>query len=147
MTAASDGSVVVDASVAIKWVLYEPGSDEALWHLHEWVRTGVSLAAPPLLRYEAVNILHQRVRRGSITSDRALASLNALLDLPVVYPAESDLRAVQSLTWAHEFGLPATYDAAYLALADALGAVLWTADRRLADRASRHVAVEVLAYR
>ena len=147
MTGPTGGCIVVDASVAIKWVVYQPGSDEALRHLHDWVRSGVTLAAPPLLRYEAVNVLHQCVRRGSISADRALASLHALLDIPLVYPEESDRRAVQSLAWAHAFGLPAAHDAAYLALADALGAVLWTADRQLADRASEHVAVEVLAYR
>ena len=63
MTASTGGCIVVDASVAIKWVVYEPGSDEALRRLHEWVRSGVTLAAPPSLRYEAVNVSPVRSAR------------------------------------------------------------------------------------
>lgn len=35
MTVAAGGCVVVDANVAIRWVVYEPGSDEAIRHLHD----------------------------------------------------------------------------------------------------------------
>ena len=67
---------------------------------------GRGLAAPPWLRYEAVNVLHQCVRWGWIRADRSLASLHELWELPVVYLEASDLRTVPSLTWAPSSGGP-----------------------------------------
>lgn len=68
--------VVVDASLAVKRVLNERGSDAALAHLEEWVRAGVEMVAPPLISYEVANVLHQRVRRGTL----APADAGALWD-------------------------------------------------------------------
>lgn len=54
-----------------------------------------------------------------------------------------------AMALAHRLGLPAACDAAYLALADARGAVLWTADRKLGEHVAasghRPGSVEVLA--
>lgn len=52
------GTVVVDASLAVKWIVREPGSNEALGLLEKWIRAGVALSAPPLLLYEVANVLH-----------------------------------------------------------------------------------------
>jgi len=56
--------VVVDASLAIKWVLREPYADEALALAGEWVVTETRPVAPCLLLVEATNVLHRRGHRG-----------------------------------------------------------------------------------
>jgi len=57
--------LVVDASVAIKWVMEEPGTAEAL------VLRRYRLMAPDLLIAECANILWKKVRRREISPDEA----------------------------------------------------------------------------
>lgn len=140
------GTVVVDASLAVKWIVREPGSNEALALLETWIRSGVVLSAPPLLLYEVSNVLHQLVRRGAIAHLDAMELMGALGTVPLNYETDPHATVVTALTLAHECGLSATYDAAYLALAESLGTVMWTADRRLADRAGVGERVRVLSY-
>ncbi len=49
--------VVVDTSIAIKWVLNELDSNTALALLAEWKRKKIVMLAPVLLAYEATNAL------------------------------------------------------------------------------------------
>jgi predicted nucleic acid-binding protein len=88
------------------------------------------------LQSEITNALHQRQRRGNITAayaDRALANFLAvpleIVEPPGLYSA--------ALALARRYDLAATYDAQYLALAQALDADLWTADRDLLGRVPR----------
>src|SRR5260370_41709719 len=67
--------VVVDASIAIKWVLEESDSDRAEALLIEWNDKGISIYAPNLLVYEITNALYRKVRKGEITLDRAKEAL------------------------------------------------------------------------
>lgn len=53
--------VVVDASVAIKWVLLEDGSDVAARLLGQWDRERIKPIAPALFVYEVTNILYRQV--------------------------------------------------------------------------------------
>ena len=55
--------VVVDASVAIKWIVSEQGTDAALGMLDSWVKDDVRITAPCLMFVEASNALYKRVRR------------------------------------------------------------------------------------
>ena len=123
--------VVVDASLALKWVVREPHSEEAAAQLEAWSRANRPLLTPPLIVYEATNVLHQRVRRGefsSIEAQEALASLLQTLAPTVQYVPGLAGRA---LALANQFGLSATYDSHYLALAEHVAGEFWTADRRL----------------
>ena len=52
---------IVDASVAIKWVVDEPGTEHALLLRRD------SLAAPDLLVPECANILWKKVRRKELS--------------------------------------------------------------------------------
>ncbi len=79
--------VVVDASVAVKWVLEEPHTSEATALLAEWEEGGVEILAPALLSYEVSNALFKRVRRGELTIEEAKTGLEAVL---AALPAPAD---------------------------------------------------------
>ncbi len=121
--------VVVDASLAVKWVLREPLSEEALALADGWVRTGTVPAAPGLLLAEATNVLHRRVAAGCLSPVVARRSLAKLLDVGIEI-RESPKIHVRALELAREMGQPAAYDSHYLALAELMGCDLWTADKK-----------------
>jgi predicted nucleic acid-binding protein len=123
-------TVVVDASVALKWVLEEDGTDEALALWDRWQAAGERVVAPPIFRAEVANALRQVVRRGLATTREAADLLETLLETVAV--EEPPPLYGRSLEMAHAFDLGSVYDALYLALAESEGCEVWTADRRLA---------------
>jgi len=126
------GVVVVDTSIVVKWVLYEPDSATALALLTKWFRDGLEIHAPALLMYELANVLHQHVRRGEETPDSAKQALAKVffVDLQLDFPSDITL-SMRAIELAHQYALPATYDAHYLALAERENCEYWTADIRL----------------
>ena len=70
-------SIVIDASVAVKWVLNEPRTDAALALGNE------QLVAPALWLAEAANALWRHVRLGDLTTEQALARMSELEQAPV----------------------------------------------------------------
>ncbi len=124
------GWVVVDASLALKWVLEEPYSSQAEALLEAWSAAGVYPVAPTLLSYEAANVLHRRAARGGITAEDATRALNDLLHMGVRLEHDPST-VVRAFHLARQLGLPAAYDAQYLAVAEREGCECWTADERL----------------
>jgi predicted nucleic acid-binding protein len=123
--------ICVDASVAVKWILEEERSDLAMALYSAVVQVGQSIVAPPLLPLEVTNILRQRMRATpGLSLIDATAQLDDFLTLPIDYRNSMGLHH-QALVLADALGLPATYDAHYLALAEHLGCELWTDDQRL----------------
>ena len=124
--------VVVDASIAIKWVLYEPDSAIAKALLAEWIDKETVILAPALLAYEITNSRYQKTRRGETTLDGARLALTKILTTDLVLDSFRDpTLSIRALEFADRFNLPATYDSHYLALAEREGCELWTADIRL----------------
>jgi predicted nucleic acid-binding protein len=120
--------VVVDASVAIKWFLDEPGSTEA----RRLLSGAYSLSVPDLVYAEVGNVLWKRVGRREITVDEGEQVLEALASIPLsVYPASSLAEAGFAI--AIRAGCT-VYDGLYLALAVEQEGVLVTADRKLQRR-------------
>ena len=116
-------TLVIDASVALKWVLAEPGQAAADALLDE------DLVAPSLWLVEAANALWRRAHRGELSADEAQERLSELFNAPVTaVPIEDDLAVAAAL--AHRLDHP-VYDCLYLALAQRERAQLVTADRRL----------------
>ena len=130
---APDGALVVDASVALKWVVEEEGSEAAL------ALKGRDLAAPSLLRVEAANALRTLAARRAITPAAALNLLSLLQEAPVTVVEPDDALERRALEIALELGHP-VYDCVYLALAEGMGRQLVTADGRLLRAARDHEA-------
>jgi predicted nucleic acid-binding protein len=125
----SPDRLVVDASVAIKWVTDEPDSGDAARLLDR------QLVAPDLLGIEFANALWKKVRRRELSADEADLAIKSLMRSPVEFVAtRPHLDAALSL--AVELDHPA-YDGVYLAVAEAEGLLLVTADRRFAIRLRR----------
>jgi predicted nucleic acid-binding protein len=122
---------VVDASVAVKWVIPEVLSDQASSLRGRTDR----LLAPDLLLPEAANALWKKLMRREITAREAAQAIDLLmasgLDLRPSGPLLS-----RALTLARRSRHP-VYDCLYVALAQAEGATLITADQRLLARIAR----------
>jgi predicted nucleic acid-binding protein len=122
--------VVVDASLAVKWVLPEQHSDRAVGLLREWKAKRIQPVAPVLLAVEAANAIYKRVRRGELSPSEGKLALRTLLQTGVLFQGDQHL-CPEAWDIAHQFDRPAVYDAMYLALAFTLGCELWTGDERL----------------
>ena len=129
-------STVVDSSVIVA-ALVDTGPHGA-WA--EDVLSGGSLHAPELVRVEATNILRRLERAKLITTPEANGAQEDLMQLDV------DLFSFEPFAdriWELRHNLTA-YDAAYLALAEALKAPLVTRDAALAATRGHTASVELL---
>ncbi len=123
-------TIVIDASVAVKWVLRENDSDAA-----DALLDHDDLMAPVLWLAEAANALWRRARIGEITADEADERMSELRKAPVASLA-MEAHLGPALRLATALGHP-VYDCVYLALALHHGTHVVTADRRFAAVAAR----------
>jgi len=115
---------IVDASVALKWVIDEEGSEAASALAAE------SLSSPSLILAECANALWAKALRREITSAEVLERLELLRAAPVLLvPLEELVEDATRLAVA--LGHP-VYDCLYLALAVREKTRLVTADQRFA---------------
>jgi predicted nucleic acid-binding protein len=123
--------LVVDASVALKWVLREPDS-----HIAEALLQQPGLAAPEFLQLECANSLWVAARKRIITSDQAAFSFAKISAAPLEWHAiPALLAAAQGIAFEVD---RTVYDCLYLALALSLDAQFITADTRFAAAAEAH---------
>ncbi|MGO9604250.1 MAG: type II toxin-antitoxin system VapC family toxin [Candidatus Binataceae bacterium] len=129
--------IVLDASAAVEWLLQTPTGARVEARIFSGTE---SLHAPHLIDIEVTQVLRRYSATGAITASRGRDALQDLLDLSLTrYPHDVLLPRV----WELRNNLTA-YDAAYVALAEALGAPLVTCDGKIAS-ASRHRArVEII---
>lgn len=124
--------VVVDASVALKWAVLEEDTDKANALLDSWINTGTAIAVPALFVYEVTNILYRKAVAKKLPYDEASQGLAKLFSLGLFVDfSEYEFISSNAMKLAHRFGLPAAYDAHYLALSMNKDCEFWTADKRL----------------
>lgn len=117
--------MIIDASVALRWFLNEPGASDAASAFSQ----GRAPMAPDLVLVEIANGLWSAVRRQRIDEPTARALLATTPSLfGQLRPAETLLGAAFEI--AHAIDHP-VYDCMYLAMADADRTPLLTADQRL----------------
>lgn len=133
--------VVLDASVAVRWIVEEVGSAEAAALLEK----DIAWIAPRLLLTEVASALRRKVADDALDAAVAAQSLDALLQAVadgIIRLVEDERMVAQALLLALALGhkLP---DCVYLALAEREGAAIATADDRL-TRLARSRQIEVV---
>lgn len=124
--------IVVDASVATKWMLDEPSSAAAL----ELLESGSHLLAPDLARIEVGNAILRACRSGALTEPVArdrLRAWDATIDQHALELVPTRTVYAGAVELALEISHPLP-DCLYLALARDCGAELVTADKLLYTR-------------
>ena len=116
-------TVIIDASVAFKLIVDEPGSEEAI----AWIGRA-ELTGPILIHSEVGNALWKRVRMGELADDAEIAGRLSDLDHYIRTVDETSL-VPRALQLAIDLTHP-VYDCVYLALAEADDDGLLTADGR-----------------
>ena len=124
---------VVDASVAVKWLVAEDLSDEA----SSLLDAGLTLLAPALLFAEAANALWAMHRRGDIDRDELAGAVDLLRTAPVTTPRSMRQLAASAARLAADLGHP-VHDCFYLALAIHEQHPVVTADTRFREKIRDH---------
>jgi predicted nucleic acid-binding protein len=129
--------IVVDASTLLEILLNTPGAARVAGRIFG---AGETLHAPHLLDVEVCQVLRRYERTGELDAPRGQQAIQDLLDFPLTrYPHDVLLPRIWDLR--HN---ATAYDAAYLALAEALGATLVTRDAALASVPARRVRIELI---
>ena len=128
--------IVLDASVAVDVLLRTPGSEAAAERV---IEAEGGLHAPQLIDLEVAQVLRRFVKAGLYPA-RAQEALDVFTVFPLRRYAHTPLLA---RIWELRENLTA-YDAAYVALAEGLGAALLTRDARLARAPRLRAKVEVV---
>jgi predicted nucleic acid-binding protein len=128
--------IVVDASVLVTALVLDDGDgDLARQRLRDEL-----LAAPELVDLEVASVLRRLQLNSKLAVGRAELALTDLAALPM---ERAPHRPLLFRCWSLRKNLT-VYDAAYVALAEALAATLLTADAALARSARRTCSVELL---
>jgi predicted nucleic acid-binding protein len=116
---------VVDASVAVKWLIDEPDSEQAA----KLVEQDAPLVAPELIYAEVTNALWAVARRKTITAEDVRDAIDLLVDAPMTVPCSMIKLLAAATRLARDLDHP-VYDCIYLALAMQEQRPVVTADRR-----------------
>ena len=128
--------IVVDASALIEVLLNTSAAPRIADRLFD---RGETLHAPHLLDLEVTQVLRRYARTGEISPARGDAALEDLTVFPIArYPHHPFLLRIWQLR-----NNATAYDAAYLALAEALEAPLLTRDAKLAASLGHRVRIEL----
>ncbi len=126
-------TICLDASIIVKFLVYESGSDNAL----EWLNShdGEEFVAPAFFPAEVASVLQRRVRKGEVTFEERDDAFDILESMQIRSVWDFDLirRAIEL---ADRISQPTIYDTVYLAVAEREQCSLMTADERFVAAAS-----------
>jgi len=128
--------IVLDASAAVDWLLQTAAGQRIEKRIYTRNET---LHAPHLLDLEVTQVMRRLARQGVVSARRADEAMRDLLDLRMTrYSHLVLLPRIWQLR--HNFS---AYDAAYIVLAEKLGAALLTRDSRLASASGHAATIEL----
>ena len=120
-------TIIVDASVAVKWFVEETLHDEA----RRLVKYQREIQAPEFILIEVANVAWKKAVRKEISNDQVRAIVHMIPQfIPVLLPSSTLLERATEL--AIELTHP-IYDCLYIACAELTDAVLVTADARICE--------------
>ena len=125
-------TLILDASMALAWLLHRRDLDEAelAGEALDVVRETGAIV-PALWYSEVANALLLAERQRVITAQASASYLSSLSFWEIVQdPVPPALSQAQAIQLGRLFNLTA-YDATYIALAEAMNAVLYTCDEKL----------------
>jgi predicted nucleic acid-binding protein len=129
--------MVIDASIALEVLLRTPSASAVEERLFA---SGETLHAPHLIDLEVAQVLRRYASAGQIAAEEGEIALGDFANFPI---RRFPHGLLLSRIWELRHNLTA-YDAAYVALAEALDASLLTRDERLATSPGHRVRIEVL---
>ena len=120
-------TLVLDASVIVKWYSEEEDTEKALQIRDLFLKNKFNIMVPDLMFYEIANVV--RYARGMVDKEKeAILDNIVLLNLEVVSVSRHNL--VKSLSLALKYDIT-VYDAVYLAISSEKKVVYVTADKNL----------------
>ena len=133
-------NLVVDANVAIKWLLPENHAEDAIRIL----KSKKDFLAPDFIWVEVANVFWKKTRQKEIEEKQAQEMLRDLFRFSIqTCPSKPLLAPAMSL--ASQFSI-SVYDALYLALAVTQETVLVTADRKMFEAVNKRPFISNVAW-
>ena len=123
--------IVVDASVAVKWLFTEERSREA----RQLLSPSIEMFAPDLILLESANVIWKKHIRSEIPDTHPYLEQLLLITSIFVLRSTTEL-VIKAAHIAVQLGHP-VYDCMYLACAETEAIPLVTADSQLCQRAKR----------
>jgi predicted nucleic acid-binding protein len=124
-------SLVIDASVAVKWYTQEENRDEAIKILQAHMGGEIELTSPTLLAYEVINALRYNPSLTPEDQEKAVAAL-FLIGIDLKPPTQELMKKATRLANKYDITI---YDAVYLSQAILQDTNLVTADKELTEKA------------
>jgi predicted nucleic acid-binding protein len=121
---------VIDASIALKLVLPDALQEQCRSLVARLLVANVEIVAPDLWAYETTSTVCKAIHFKQLTADEGRQIIVRLNTLGVRLIPPDTIQNQQAFEWTVRLKRGAAYDSYYLALAEALGCELWTADRR-----------------
>lgn len=135
-------TLVVDCSVAAKWVLPEAHRGSAMRLLERWTSGEIALIAPDLLLAEFASLMAKRSRRKQLSVAQATQGFQLMERCaPRLYDTRPRLGPALEIALKYHLSL---WDSVYIALAIEHDCPLITADKRLHRGAPRHPRIRML---